>query len=141
MFHHSDEFYYNLRSRVWLRRRNEWYDRLLNVSDRNYCQSAAWCAEDAGSCCVGIWKSTFVLIKTIFVKCLSEFGYSSSHGSMHISDKLSGWEKLFLLKTTLSREKQHVLHHLCMESELMNKISYDVIIDNFANRKPRKKKL
>lgn len=45
------------------------------------------------------------------------------------------------LRSTLSQEKLNALALLCIESELMNKISYDDIIDDFANRKSRKKKL
>ena len=45
------------------------------------------------------------------------------------------------LRSTLSQEKLNALALLCMESELMNKISYDDIIDDSANRKSRKKDL
>ncbi|XP_054091790.1 uncharacterized protein LOC128923548 [Zeugodacus cucurbitae] len=43
------------------------------------------------------------------------------------------------LRFTLSQEKLNALSLLCIESELMNKISYDDIINNFANLKSRKK--
>lgn len=43
------------------------------------------------------------------------------------------------LRSTLSQEKLNALSLLCIESELMNKISYDDIINDFANLKSRKK--
>lgn len=45
------------------------------------------------------------------------------------------------LRSTLSQEKLNALALLCIESELMNKIPYDDVIDDFANRKSRKKVL
>lgn len=45
------------------------------------------------------------------------------------------------LRSTLSQEKLNALALLCIESELMNKISYDDIINDFANSKSRKKVL
>ncbi|CAH0403834.1 unnamed protein product [Chilo suppressalis] len=45
------------------------------------------------------------------------------------------------LRSTLSQEKLNALALLCIESELMNKITYDDIIDDFANKKSRKKVL
>lgn len=74
-------------------------------------------------------KSVFVSAKTEFVKRLSRLGYSSSHDSVYISDKLFGWDKLlFLLKTNeklskiyLSQEKLNVLALL----HIRYKISYD----------------
>ncbi|CAH1103040.1 unnamed protein product [Psylliodes chrysocephalus] len=45
------------------------------------------------------------------------------------------------LRSTLSEEKLNALALLCIESELMNKITYDDIIDDFSNKKSRKKVL
>lgn len=45
------------------------------------------------------------------------------------------------LRSTLSQEKLNALALLCIESELMGKISYDDIINDFANSKSRKKVL
>lgn len=43
------------------------------------------------------------------------------------------------LRSTLCQEKLNALALLCIESELMNNISYDDIIDDFADIKSRKK--
>lgn len=45
------------------------------------------------------------------------------------------------LRSTLSQEKLNALALLCIESELMDKISYGDIINDFANSKSRKKVL